>query len=193
MQYIVTIVIFVVIVLVVCLINFLVVRNNATYTLSKDNKLIVDNISYNSKALYTCFVSDFTYSFIVNYKFVNAKFVRNKNETLKIIFKGYDHITYRYNLKWEDIKCDVHLHYPNIKIIPCNHKRPSERYNETQKIFWYKKADNLKDYIEKLHNEKITEEEHVIYFDLVLEGFQDEPNFMNHNTDVKFLHIKLRS
>ena len=77
------------------------------------------------------------------------------------------------------MSCVIYEKNPNIKLSPCTK-------GNAEKIVFYNKAQDLKDYIIKLNNNKNLIQDHNDIFSII----EKWNEFRNHNMDVGSLHFK---
>jgi len=111
-------------------------------------------------------------------KFVNASFTK-RGSTYDVVIHLYNTLPADWKkVQWPDIDC--RSVDGDIKGSPC-------KVGSSKKVF-YRCASTLKDYIQKLANDKISKSSHVKLFAQVFKIVG--PDFVNHNRDVKLLHFK---
>lgn len=133
-------------------------------------------------SIYDVFCDNKVVAFVTKHKFVNAAFMI-VGLNIKIYLNSYNSKPkYPMNVSWNNIQCTKLRNCDFIKKSPCKIGNPN-------KVF-FKNADNLKDYIEKLNSKKISQKDHIKLFVTTLKAFKNQKMFVNHNLDIKYLHFK---
>mgnify|MGYP003659460839 CR=1 FL=1 len=88
-------------------------------------------------------------------------------------------------IAWDDIECEEYNKW--VKVSPCD--KGKDRHKIFLKYKSNKKIAGFGIYLFKLHEGKITEEEHIEFVEALQKTFNDKPIYI-HNQDLHWFHIK---
>ena len=144
------------------------------------NKFLINATDYKS-ALYKAFKNMKTIRFLQEFEFVNCKFsIRGAN--VSCVIRGFKTKPSWEEIKWSCVKCKNHS--SNLKPSPC-----SVGSKKNKKIF-FRKAKDLKSYIQGIKDGKISLAEHSELFKTSISLLGRR--FINSNREVGILHFKQR-